>query len=1663
MANRGRRHGGGRGQQPPSGKMESKASKKSNGLPEISAESWQHWDSITAQLKEYFSEHYGILSRIFPDPLRLTQPPAYAVQPVVSLQSLEDALLLVVDRVIAPIPAVADGNAEVAVPAAPRVPDPVAAIRRTVLIAQHNAKSTAFEKEELKRMDDRRSGYSLLRSLTTEAVNEQLANTEAFIACEEDDPLELWRIIKSEIMTRSEGHTAHDKDSAWHGWHTLSMHQGESALQYGKRAVALYDRLTHAGIEVAQLPSEPEKAMKYVNGLLTSVPAYAEYLTILRNSVRVFNQSVYPLTLTLAIKQVSLYRIATPTKQPHSQSTVTTTQTALAAQGPEKFPKGKKKPFNKKEGKDSKTDPKDEAPFPYECFNCGKVGHRAAQCPDKKKESKGGKGQKTVRFSKEAPPPVPEAENDIGYWTSFSASAISEINPPVLYQPMTTAKDTSKYQTFPQRTKPSGYRKNTVYTVRSKKRKDNRLGRFEAIFDTGATGTIAAEEGIVQEITPCEPTNYNGLNGSLLVNRSASMGSLGRVHFDPRAGITVISASQCLRQGHSWEYVRGSCLEQDAFLVHTKQHTYVFRYRDGLYVADLSKQAVPRYTSAPPPRMAHLRMSASLPTENILYTVAKLPTTAENETTVSTRQKLRSIEARKFQASLGFPGDKKLIASLNAGTFLNCDILPSDVTRATDLWGPNIAIIQGRTNRMKPLPPPQNPLQRRSFSPQEMLVDILFINKIPVVISLTQPIGVTQVACVVSTTAALLRPVLRRFFGTLNQRNIDVVRFISDNEKGLIALFSEMGAMSVEVITVGAGQHDHIAERGIRTFKEVLRPMIASLPYMMADNLLPHAILAAAKKLLFFASPTRPGPTPFEHLFNRKADKRIDIGPPFGSYCHVTNRVLTNNMDARTVGCLYLEPRMNGTGTHSFMRLDNRTIISANHFVVLPITPMVIAVVNGWAARNKDGNTGEPIFIYKDQDITDWSDDSADTPTFTHTGPPTEPTSTSIPSPFSTTTMDPDLQQESPTEETASEEPRGEEQDQEHSLEDDQSEHTGVIEPMDPQPAVQENMDLEPAVLQEIPPEIQDPPPTQETPFMQRKSGRITKPVDRLNLQASEESMTHHYCGMTTTRAMKLFPEEARKAMEVEIRSLLGKETFQGVFSNKLSAEQKKKSLRTIMNINEKWLPNLDDDGHRLIDKIKARFCVDGRGQNREEYTKDEIESPTASTAAIMTVAQIAAKEGRHVSVGDVGTAYLNAYMPSGDPNRHVHILIEKDIASIIIEVDSTYTQFRRPDGRMLVRLRKALYGCIESAKLWYSEITGTLIGWGFTANPRDPCILNKTVRGVQLTVVLYVDDFMMTCIHKEEVDRLSAALRSKYKQFRTTDGPIVPYLGCIWDYSGPGFVSISQTGMIQDLIVSRETTLKVRGVSLKANVNSPGAPYLFERTPESPLLSDKDKALYHTDTAIALYIGQKSRPDLTTVIGELSKRVQSPTVEDDLKLNRLIGYLKRTRDVPLRLGCDLIPQVTVSIDAAFANREWMRSTSGLCVTLGIGFFIAWCKVQNLNSKSSTEAEIIAVSDGMNLPMWLADFIHWQGYPKKIIVVHQDNQSAIVLLTKGRSTAETTKFVDIRFFWVTDYIKKKVMELVYVPTGEMTSDYFTKPLQGSLFNKMVKRILGQKE
>ena len=134
-------------------------------------------------------------------------------------------------------------------------------------------------------------------------------------------------------------------------------------------------------------------------------------------------------------------------------------------------------------------------------------------------------------------------------------------------------------------------------------------------------------------------------------------------------------------------------------------------------------------------------------------------------------------------------------------------------------------------------------------------------------------------------------------------------------------------------------------------------------------------------------------------------------------------------------------------------------------------------------------------------------------------------------------------------------------------------------------------------------------------------------------------------------------------------------------------------------------------------------------------------------------------------------------------------------------------------------------------------------------------------------------------------------------------------------------------------------------------------------------------------------------------------------------------------------------------LDASFAVHNDMKGHTGGTMSFGKGVLHAKSSKQKLNTKSSTETELVGVSEYIPYTIWMKKFLHEQGY-KVTGNVYQDNQSSIRMEKNGRNFCTgNSRHVNIRFFFVKDLVDKKEIEIVYCPTETMLADYFTKPSQ----------------
>ena len=118
---------------------------------------------------------------------------------------------------------------------------------------------------------------------------------------------------------------------------------------------------------------------------------------------------------------------------------------------------------------------------------------------------------------------------------------------------------------------------------------------------------------------------------------------------------------------------------------------------------------------------------------------------------------------------------------------------------------------------------------------------------------------------------------------------------------------------------------------------------------------------------------------------------------------------------------------------------------------------------------------------------------------------------------------------------------------------------------------------------------------------------------------------------------------------------------------------------------------------------------------------------------------------------------------------------------------------------------------------------------------------------------------------------------------------------------------------------------------------------------------------------------------------------------------------------------------------------------------------------QKINTKSSTEAELVGCDDVIGQIIWTNYFLEWQGYECNNTILYQDNKSAILLAKNGKfSSGKRTKHINIRYFFITDRIENGELEVQYCPTDNMVADFFSKPLQGSKFTEFRKLIMNIK-
>ena len=1274
------------------------------------------------------------------------------------------------------------------------------------------------------------------------------------------------------------------------------------------------------------------------------------------------------------------------------------------------------------------------------CWKCNKKGHFAyeGKCKPEdiaafeklKEQHSSGQGQSHAQAETRDAPPTEEIQQF--NYTNMEPDSYDELDPPygsLFCQPCTIIQDDQppsiQDEDGDAETKPSVSYAHILSQSRGKQ-----INKDWLLLDNQSTVHVICNRSMLANVRKIDKSMYIHCNaGVASTNLVGELNGVGVVWYHPEGIANIISLSRIKRTNRVTFDSHGD----NIFKMYNREGTTFRPFREsdrGLYYSDLRDDAI------------------SL---NIIDTVDN------NKSKFSALDRKRADRARELQDTLNVT-TKEMLSIIDNNHLPNCPVTRDDIKVAELIHGPSLVGLKGKTVRrseehvrvkISPLPPIMEKYLRVSLS-----ADIMFVNGVRFFLTIArhlqfatcEMIGNAKIATIVSSVGQVTKIYSKRGF-TVDNINMDI-QFEPAR--------TELESLKLNTNFVSRDEHVPEIERFIRTVKERVRGIQCTLPFKRYPARL-TAELVMTQIFYWNALPKSTGVSP--SLSPRAIVTGLQINYAhcqlrFGKYVQTHEETNNDTGKERTTGAIALRPSGNQQGGYRFYSLTTGKVIRRNRWTALPMPNEVVDRVHKLSRRKEEGiqfldRNQQPFEEANGDREYESDDDSTYCPDDEESddGYDSQSVQSTAPAPS-------DNDEVPPGDSTGVENTIG------STGVDDTGGSTGVRE--NEQPPVQRTL---------RPNRGRSYRHLKTVGYLNHTSGRLQ--AGRLRVIPTLKAYAHALTALSTfnsaedpvlwcvdeviltqynmKRGIKLFRERGIAAVKKELQQMNDRAVVKPVSPQLLTKEQRARALAYLMFLKEK-----------RCGTIKGRGCADGRKQ-RDWMDSDETASPTVSTAALFLSCMIDAYERRDVATTDIPGAFLQT--PDKSKER-THLRFEGVMVDQLVEIDPVkYGPHVHVDknGRkyMYAECLKAIYGTLNAALLFWQLLSSDLRQWGFVVNPYDSCVMNKMINGKQCTILWHVDDLKISHVDPTVVSMVLKKINDKYGRetpITTTRGKEHDYLGMLIDYSGGGKVQFMMTDYIYELLDELPAELR------SGEAATPAADHLFSVSENGVQLNGEKSTLFHKITAKLLFLSKRARPDIQLAVAFLCTRVKSPDEDDWKKLHRLIKYLRATPGLPLVLSMDGSNTMRWYVDAAFAVHKNMRSHTGMMLTMGQGAALSGSRKQKINTRSSTEAELVGVDEELSMILWSRYFLLAQGYDIKDNILYQDNQASMKLEKNGRkSSGKRTKHIDIRYFYVADKVKGGEISIEYCPTGDMIADYFTKPLQGSQFRSFRNTILGVSE
>ena len=992
----------------------------------------------------------------------------------------------------------------------------------------------------------------------------------------------------------------------------------------------------------------------------------------------------------------------------------------------------------------------------------------------------------------------------------------------------------------------------------------------------------------------------------------------------------------------------------------------------------------------------------------------------------------RAKRARQLHVCMGHLSDESLCVMLDNGNLINCAVTSSDVRNASIILGSCDACTAGKITTPSFKSSPHEPA---STVGEHLYMDLLEVKERTIggylwfLVSVDEFSSYLSIVGLKSKHTGSVEKGIKSIISLFNAQGHRVVRITTDAERTLISAATEIGNLGVQLTETIPYEHEKRVERYIRTIKDRKRTIMASLSYVLPSDLhgeLLQYIVTTVNLTPNSVSGTR---LPYEIFYGKKPDLSNMALLPFGQPLMVKTLTSADKDAPRAEYGIALGWKLQTPGAIK-VYIPHRKFIAIRNIRSIKLVESISPEWK-WTAQIPARSFSAPTTL------------SATPPVL---GAPNTPVQSSVPE-----YEEQDLPLPRPPLETVTPEsstpslPQEGDGFTEPVLDLGLSKSASTTAPHDDKTVHDHtglSTDSNIADADDVP--LQDN-------LQDKLSIKINRALwDQVKLQTtqpsldSEEDLLSEEDDENSQRVLHISVEAALRTQHSEtVGDAVKKELFNMIDNDVWSTVDydtiihKDNIIPSHMFIKFKHKP----DGS--FDKTKARLVVQGNHEPDYGYGKTALKTINNITVfilfKIMTVKDLKSK------VYDIPGAYLKTFR-----NHPIDLFIKLSPA-----VANNWVELRPEDKKLLYRgclyakLKKCIYGLKEAAYEFYVLLSTFLISIGFIKSEADECLyyLHEDDENY-LYVITHVDDLLAVGLGRT-FHYLETRIEERFGTPDIQFGNKLFYLGMTVERDrNLKTSSISQHGCIEDLLIKYDA-------DKSKEFDNPCAYNFMENDDSSP---ECNKTVFLSLCMSLMYIARMTRPDILFAVSYLATKSSHPTEEHLQKLRRVLLYLKGTANKKMVMNVSDL-SLNIYADASFGIHHDGKSHTGIEIAIGKDPIFVRSSKQHCVSLSSTEAELIALTEAITYLEWIEKiFSELRVILNKPAHVFQDNQSAIHMVNNDFKF-KNTKHMTVKVYFARELVQAKRVVLQYLPTDEMSADILTKPLNTKQFVKLVAKFV----